>query len=591
MGFQTIEHTADLCVVGGGMAGMCAAISAARHGAKVVLMHERPMLGGNASSEIRMWVCGADGKNNRETGILEEIRLENYHRNQHKNYAVWDTILYEKVISEPNITLLLNCSCCDAKMDGNRLVSVTGWQMTTQTWHTVTAQLFSDCSGDSVLQPLTGAEYRMGREAASEFNEKVSVLVADCKTMGMSCLIQAREYDRPSTFIAPPWAKKLDAEILKYRRPNIHRSGENFWYLELGGDKDSIRDTETVRDELLALAMGMWDYVKNSGEFDADNWQLDFLGFLPGKRESRRMMGDYIMTQNDVLSGGIFDDTVAFGGWPLDDHDPAGFYHVGHPNQSYNTPSPYGIPYRCLYSVNIANLFFAGRNISMTHAAMSSSRVMATCCLLGQAVGTAAAIGAREKLDPREIGKQYMDELQQTLMDDDCFLPGRFRPIPALTKTAALTADRDAEQLENLRNGADRENRTYPEGEKGVRFPAGTAVTYTFADRSPVESLRLVFDSDLNRATIPAEGVEQIHNTRATVPLNYPIVCMPKTLIRDFTVELLDGADVVDVLDYTDNVKRLVQIPIGRTLTGVRCIYRRDWGDNEILHTYSEDCR
>ena len=164
-------HKADLCVIGGGLAGMCAAIAAARHGAKVVLMHDRPVLGGNASSEIRMWICGAHGENNRETGIIEEIELENMYRNPNRNYSIWDSILYEKVRFEENITLLLNCSCNSLEMNGNRIKSVKGWQLTTETWHTVEADLFADCSGDSILAPLSGAEYRIGREAFAEFGE------------------------------------------------------------------------------------------------------------------------------------------------------------------------------------------------------------------------------------------------------------------------------------------------------------------------------------------------------------------------------------------------------------------------------------
>ncbi|MBQ8402544.1 MAG: FAD-dependent oxidoreductase, partial [Clostridia bacterium] len=151
MAFQKIEHTVDLCVVGGGLAGMCAAIAAARGGSRVALIQDRPVLGGNASSEIRMWVCGADGHNNRETGLIEEIQLASLWRNPDKNYSIWDGILYEKVRFEKNITLLLNCSVCDAAMENGQIVSVTGWQTTTQQWHTVKATYFADCSGDSVL--------------------------------------------------------------------------------------------------------------------------------------------------------------------------------------------------------------------------------------------------------------------------------------------------------------------------------------------------------------------------------------------------------------------------------------------------------
>ena len=159
----------DFCVVGGGLSGMMAAIAAAREGAKVVLMHERPMLGGNASSEVRMWISGAKGRDNRETGLLEEIELENMYRNPTKSYPIWDTVLYDFVRREENIRMLLNCSCMDAATESGtfahgrttRILSVTGWQMTTQMFWEVEAKFFCDCSGDSILAPLTGAEHRI----------------------------------------------------------------------------------------------------------------------------------------------------------------------------------------------------------------------------------------------------------------------------------------------------------------------------------------------------------------------------------------------------------------------------------------------
>mgnify|MGYP003318677939 CR=1 FL=1 len=287
MSIETLSYTADFCVIGGGLAGICAAVAAAREGAKVVLMHERPVLGGNASSEIRMWVCGAQGRNCAETGIMEEIFLENLRINPYKNHYVFDALLWNLVKNEPNITLLLNCSCMDAEMKNeSEILSVTGWQMTTQKFCKVYADNFADCSGDSILAPLTGAEYRFGREAADEFKENVSTKTADKKTMGNSCLIQAHKGTVPVKFTAPDFAKKLTADDLKFRRPNMKSSSENFWYLELGGDKNTIDDAEKVRDELVALAYGMWDYIKNSGEYeDAELWQLDFVGALPGKRQ------------------------------------------------------------------------------------------------------------------------------------------------------------------------------------------------------------------------------------------------------------------------------------------------------------------
>jgi hypothetical protein len=176
--FKQVTHDVDLCVVGGGMAGLCAAIAAARHGVKVVLLHDRPVFGGNASSECRVHICGADihnhVRNMRETGILEELRMENLYRNPNRNFSVWDTILYEKVLAEPNIIPLLNCSCLKAEMNGNAIRAVTGWQLTTQTYHEAKARIFADCSGDAILAPLTGADFRMGREARDEYGESIA---------------------------------------------------------------------------------------------------------------------------------------------------------------------------------------------------------------------------------------------------------------------------------------------------------------------------------------------------------------------------------------------------------------------------------
>ena len=216
-GLHTVVHKAEFCVIGGGLSGMAAAIAAARRGVFVVLMHDRPVLGGNASSEIRMWIRGAEGENVRETGILEEIALENIYRNPDMNFSIWDSVLFEKVKLERNITLLLNCSCCDCQMDGDRIVSVTGWQTTTQTWHRVEADYFSDCSGDSILAPLTNAQWRMGRESREEFGEDIAPIVSDEYTMGLSCLLQARQTNHPVTYRPPRWAYRYTKEDFPYR--------------------------------------------------------------------------------------------------------------------------------------------------------------------------------------------------------------------------------------------------------------------------------------------------------------------------------------------------------------------------------------
>lgn len=575
-GLRHKTHQVDFCVVGGGLAGLCAAIVAARRGTRVALIHDRPVLGGNASSEIRMWIWGARGPNNRETGIIEELLLENRYRNPTRNYSIWDSVLYGAARQEKNLTLLLNCSCNDARVEGKRIRAVKCWQTTTQTWHTVEADLFADCSGDSILAPLSGAEYRTGREASSEFGESIAPACADRQTMGMSCLIQARQTGRPETFIPPRWANVYASDHDLPHRDHYLGNGDpmwnNFWWIELGGDRDSVHDTEEVRDELLKAAFGVWDHIKNRGNHGADDWALDWVGFLPGKRESRRYVGDYTITENDVRNAGQFEDIVAYAGWPMDDHHPGGMKHLGQPSALYPV-SPWGIPYRALYSRNVENLFCAGRNISATHAAFSSSRVMATCAIVGQAVGTAAAIATRSGLQPRDMYRDNIACLQQTLLDDDCYLPGRVRAIPELTQSAALTASRG--DPEPLRNGVDR-----PAGaaDNGWTASPGDWVQYTFDGCRRVREFRFVFDSDLNRAD-------------TTMLCKYPLQSepagVPGTITRAFRVEAAnENGEWASVVRHDNNYQRLVRLPVDIETRALRFTPEATWG-SEVAHVFA----
>lgn len=572
--FKTNVHKVDFCVVGGGLAGLSAAVTAARRGLSVALMQDRPMLGGNASSEVRMWALGARGRDKQETGIIEEIMLENYYRNPYKNYSIWDSVMYETARFQEGLTLLLNCSCMDAAMDGNRIVSITGWQTTTQQYHTVEADLFADCSGDSVLAPLTGAMYRVGHEARDEYDEDIAPVVADKKTMGMSILIQARETDSPKAYIPPVWAEKYTKDMLPHRTPNLRNDGENFWYLELGGVRDSIADTESLRDELLAVAYGMWDFVKNDPENREQfaNFDLDWIGFLPGKRESRRYVGDYIMTQGDVRAGGQFDDVIAYGGWPMDDHHPEGFRTKEKPTIFHPAPSPFGVPYRCLYSKNIDNLFMAGRNISITHTALSSTRVMATCAILGQAAGTAAVVAAKHKALPRDVYPGHVPELQAMLMEDDCWLPGKARTPSALTAKAALTAPKG--DAEVLRNGIDR---PIDDADNGLTIGLGEEVAYRFDNPEEVTRARFVFDSDLNRDTQP-EGTLYKRPMYASYYRNIQPTHVPKTLVRSFLVHLTLPDGTRETIAVKDNHQRLVYVEIKRAVKAVSFEITETWG-------------
>lgn len=530
------EHHVDFCVVGGGLSGVCAAIAAARRGIKVAIMQDRPMFGGNASSEIRMWSGGAHGDNMRETGIHEEICLENYYRNDSLSFTVWDSVIYGKVRGEKNIeVMLLNCTCQKAECEDGVIKSVTGWQLTSETYHTVYAKYFADCSGDSILAPLTGAEFMLGREAKSDFNETIPPDVADKKTMGMSCLFQIRETDHPTKFIPPDWAYKYETDEMLKERP--HDTITNYWWIELGGEHDSIHDTEQMRDELLKIAFGVWDHMKNYGDHGVENWELDWIGFLPGKRESRRYVGDYVVTQNDVEAAGPFDDAIAYGGWSMDDHFPEGFYYKGgHPTIYHPAPSPWRLPYRAVYSKNIKNLFFAGRNISVTHAALSSSRVMSTCSLLGQAVGTAAAIAVNDNKSIREVD---VKKLQQHLMDDDCFLPGFDRVQSELT----LKAKTDFEAVKNGKDRADDESYNGYIGKKG------DVVSYKFDDFEKISKIRLVFDSNLNRPK---------HNMPHNRFLNEPNFKTPKTLLKAYDIIAVTPEGEKVIVSQDCNYQRFV---------------------------------
>lgn len=585
------EYRVDLCIIGGGMAGLAAAVSAARSGIKVLLMHDRPVLGGNASSEIRMSVGGAQGKDVRETGLLEEIALENFYRNPYRNYSIWDSILYEKARFEPNIILLLNCSCNDAKMNGDQIEYIKGWQLTTYTWHKVYAKIFADCSGDSILAPLTGAYYRYGREAENEYNESIAPKVADDKTMGLSCLMQVRDAGSKREFIPPFWAneypkghKIIDGH--SYRKHTFDGLHTNFWWIELGGDKHTIYDTEEVKDELIKTVFGVWDHIKNKDDHHADNLELSWVGFLPGKRESIRYIGDYVMTQNDVEAEGKFDDMIAFGGWSMDDHHPDGFNYEGAPTIYHKAPVPYGIPYRCLYSKNINNLMFAGRNISVTHSALSSTRVIATCEVLGQALGTAAALAVKNHISPRDVYYQKIEELKAELLDNDAFLPWNNRKMWELSGKAVLSGDEGDISL--LRNGKDRNFGNEINCWVGSK---GSKLEYRFDELTKINEVRFVFDSDLNRTTCTNNSMHVTSLMNNASPLEEEELYFPQTVVKSFKIEILGKEKTYQTVFETDNnYQRLVRLKLDVEAYAIRFVASETWGCDKI-HIFSWDIR
>ena len=457
-----VKLECDVFVAGGGLAGVCAAVAAARNGAKVVIVNDRSRLGGNSSSEVKMHVVGANHHKGRpgwrEGGLIEEFRLDDAANNPQRCWELWDLLLYDKLVSEPNVTLLLDTVVFAA--DVREGVIQRAWARSDKTEHLyeIAAKVYLDCTGDSRLALEAGAEMRFGREARSEFGEPLAPEKPDEEMLGSSILFTSRKHDRPMPFTPPKWARKVTKDQLLKRPTNSWEYG--YWWVEWGGQMHTIHDNERIRFELLSIVLGVWDYIKNSGNHPASaNWALDWVGMMTGKRESRRLVGDHLLTQFDLMGvNGDFDDAVAIGGWPMDDHPPGGFDRSDLPPCVQVKTPIYNIPLRSLYSKNVANLMMAGRNASATHVAFTSTRVMATCAVMGQAAGTAAALCSRYGLRPRQLydDKSRLKELQQTLLADDQSINGRRNEDSAdLARQARITASGEHEdaKAEHVING------------------------------------------------------------------------------------------------------------------------------------------
>jgi hypothetical protein len=425
---------ADLVVVGGGLAGVCCAITAARAGIRVALVQDRPVLGGNASSEVRLWILGATshmGNNNRwarEGGVIDELLVENLHRNPEGNPVLVDALLLEWAAREPRLRLLLNTAVFAVDKDPaapDRIAAVHAYCSQNETRYTLAAPLFCDASGDGVVGHLAGAAYRMGVEDPAEFGEGFAPPPDYRGKLGHSLYFYSRDTGRPVDFVPPDFALKDITRIPRYRSLKMSDSGCRLWWLEYGGELDTVHDTEAIKWELWRIAYGVWNHIKNSGDVpEARNLTLEWVGMIPGKRESRRFEGDAMLIQQDIIEQRQPPDAVSYGGWAIDVHPTAGVYSEHDGCMQWHARGVYPIPYRCLYSRNVDNLFLAGRIISASHVAFASARVMATCAHGGQAVGMAAALCARDGGLPRTLTEPArMRGLQTALQRTGQFIP------------------------------------------------------------------------------------------------------------------------------------------------------------------------
>lgn len=445
----------DVCVVGGGMAGVCAALAAAREGARTALLHNRPVLGGNGSTECRVPFSGAGSHNPaaNETGIILELLTEEraqspYHSGDGMVGAWWDLILYDAVHREPGLTALLNTQVVEVLCEGDRLAAVRGLQMGSERLWEVRAEVFVEASGDGVLGTAARVPERTGQEARREYGESLAPEEGWSWTLGSSLYFRAHDCGRPMPYAPPAWAARYpDEQSLRGRGHGSFDGG--YWWLEIGDPFTSIHDDEAIRDELLRHVLGVWDHLKNHCEHRerAANYVLEWVSMLPAKRESRRFLGAHVLTQNEIQQRVLFPDRVSYGGWIIDDHTRGGILANDQDPSFHGTGyapfyvAPYSVPLSSMYVQSPRNLLLAGRVLSASRIAFNSLRVQRTLAVAGQAVGTAAARCAAVGRPPHELGGENLDRVQQSLLRQDCFIPHLRSTDPRdLARAAAVTA-------------------------------------------------------------------------------------------------------------------------------------------------------
>ncbi len=447
----TITDNYDLIVCGGGVAAVCCAITAARNGAKVAIVQDRPVLGGNASSEVRLWVLGATshmGNNNRwarEGGVINEILLENLYRNREGNSILFDLVLIDKVQAEKNITLYLNTAIHAVNKKNKRNIkSIECFNAQNSTSYILSAKLFADCTGDGIVAYNSGASFRMGAEEKEEFSEGFALYKDKAgELLGHSMYFYVKDTGRKVRFIPPAIAhKNVESAIPRLKNINPKEAGLSMWWFEWGGRLDTVHDTEKIRFELLKVVYGIWNYIKNSGNYpDMDTYTLEWVSTIPGKRESRRFTGHYILTQNDIVEQKYHYDDVAFGGWSMDLHPADGIYSPLSSCFQLHSKGVYTIPYRCYVSRDIVNLFICGRMASATHVAHGSTRVIGTCSHGAQAAGMAASLCIKKGVTPAYfINEKNIRELQKELVFNGQHIPNISFTNPVTDKAVITTS-------------------------------------------------------------------------------------------------------------------------------------------------------
>lgn len=409
----------DLVVVGAGIAGMSAAVSAARLGCKVALINDRPVVGGNNSSEIRVHLGGRieEGIYKELGGLQKEFGPEKGGNAQPATYYE-DQKKMDWLAEEKNVSLFLNYHAIRITKEGDKITSVIVKHIESGKELQFEAPLFSDCTGDGTIGYLAGADYRMGRESRDEYGESIAPEQADKLTMGSSVQWYSVDHKKPSPF------PKFNHGVT-FNDENCEKVMMGEWTWETGMNLDQIKDFERIRDYGMLVVYSNWSYLKNQMKENAPykNRQLEWVAHVAGKRESRRLMGDYILKEDDITKNVYHEDASFTTTWSIDLHwqDPQNSIYF--PGNEFKAVTkhiliyPYAVPYRCLYSRNINNLFMAGRNISVTHVALGTVRVMRTTGMMGEVVGMAAALCKKYDVTPRGVYHSHLDELKQLMKE------------------------------------------------------------------------------------------------------------------------------------------------------------------------------
>ena len=404
----------DLVVAGGGVAGMCAAVAAARQGLKVALIHDRPVLGGNNSAEVRVHLGGSiecGPYPNLGNMIKEFGHTKKGNAKSAENYEDWKKMSF--VENEENISLFLNTHVTDLEMKDGSIEALLARNIETGELMRFSAPVFSDCTGDASVGYLAGAEWRTGRESLAETGEPGAVEVADRQVLGASVQWNSKDMGKPSPFPVFEYGKVFTEESVQKVK-----GGE--WTWETGMLRDQVLEAERVRDHGLLVVYSNWSYLKNHSSVKEEfaDRALDWVAYVAGKRESRRLVGDVMLTQNDILHQVPYEDATCATSWSIDLHYPDPANTAFFPGDEFKAVCTqeyieiYPIPYRCFYSKNIPNLFMAGRNISVTHVALGTVRVMRTTAMMGEVVGLAASVCHRHGCLPRDVYRTHFADLQ-----------------------------------------------------------------------------------------------------------------------------------------------------------------------------------